>query len=463
VIIEFAKNNEEQRRTTRRCSIKTRKRIVIMGAGGRDFHVFNTSYRDDENIEVVAFSAAQIPHIDQREYPPVMAGRLYPSGIPIVPEGDLERVVREAGVDQVIFAYSDVPYGYVDEQQERVAAWGAEFHTFDPEAGLLESSKPCIAICAVRTGCGKSPLARFVAAQLRDAGLRPGVIRHPMPYGNLRDQVVQRFETVQDLSDHNCTIEEMEEYEPHVLEGNVVFAGADYARILAAAERESDVILWDGGNNDTPFIRPDLLITVLDPLRAGDELDYFPSRWNLDEADVLVIGKIDQARPDQLAVLKTNIAARNPDAVVIEASLAIEVDDPARIAGRRVLVIEDGPTITHGGRDYGAGFLAAQRCGAAEIIDPRPHAVGQIAAAFAAYPHIGPVLPALGYADSQLADLQATIERADCEVILVATPIDLGRVIELAAPEVRVSYRFEERGTPCLGRVILEAVAAAQA
>lgn len=434
-----------------------------MGAGGRDFHVFNTSYRDNENIEVVAFSAAQIPHIDQREYPPVLAGRLYPSGIPIVPEADLEGLVRESGVDRVVFAYSDVSYDYVDELQQRVAAWGAEFHTFDPKAGLLESSKPCIAICAVRTGCGKSPLARFVAARLREAGLRPGVIRHPMPYGNLRDQVVQRFETVQDLADHNCTIEEMEEYEPHVLEGNVVFAGADYAQILAAAERESDVIVWDGGNNDAPFIRPDLLMTVLDPLRAGDEIDYFPGRWNLDEADVLVIAKIDQARPDQLAVLDANISTRNPDAVVIKAGLAIEVDDPARIEGRRVLVVEDGPTITHGGRDYGAGYLAAQRFGAAEIIDPRPFAVGQIADAFASYPHIGPVLPALGYADSQLADLQATIERADCEVVLVATPIDLGRVIELPAPEARVSYRFEERGTPRLERAIAEAVAAARA
>ena len=428
-----------------------------MGAGGRDFHVFNTCYRHDDRYHVVAFTATQIPHIDERTYPPELAGPLYPDGIPIQPERELEDIVRDERVDEVVFAYSDVSLDYVDELRRRVVAMGAAFDPFDPTKTMLESSKPCVAVCAVRTGCGKSPLSRHVVRELRALGLRAGVIRHPMPYGVLHEQIVQRFASAEDLAAHKCTIEEMEEYEPHILAGNVVFAGADYEMILAAAEAESDVIVWDGGNNDAPFIRPSLLITVLDPLRAGDELEFFPGRWNFEQADVLVIGKIDEAAPEQLAVIQANIREHNPRAAVVEAGLRIEVDRPEQIEGRRVLVIEDGPTITHGGMPYGAGYLAAQRAGAAEIVDPRPHAVGQIAEAFRAHEHIGPVLPALGYAASQLRDLEATIDTTECDAVVIATPIDLGRVIELYRPEVRVSYRFYERDPGQLSRLLAAA------
>jgi predicted GTPase len=423
----------------------TRTRVIIMGAGGRDFHVFNCRYRSDDSAEVVAFTANQIPNIDTRSYPSILAGPLYPDGIPIRPEAELEQLIKDQKVDEVVFAYSDVPYDYLDEVSQRIEAAGASFRPFEPEDSLLKSSHPCIAVCAVRTGCGKSPLSRYIAAELRKLGARPGVLRHPMPYGNLRHQISQRFETVEDLKRHDCTIEEMEEYEPHIDAGSVVFAGTDYQEILTAAEAESDVILWDGGNNDVPFIRPDLLITVLDPLRAGDELSYFPGRWNFEHADVLVIAKIDEASADQLATLKKNIATHNSDATVVEAGLKIDLDNVDEVQGKRVLVVEDGPTITHGGMAYGAGYLAAQRAGAAEIVDPRTCAVGDIAAAYDRYPHIGPVLPALGYGDSQLADLQATIERADCDSVIVATPIDLARIIELTGPTVRVTYEFEDR------------------
>lgn len=430
-----------------------------MGAGGRDFHVFNCVYRDSEATRVVAFTATQIPHIDHRVYPPILAGPHYPEGIPIHPEDELEKIVRHERVDEVVFAYSDVPYSHLDSLRLRIESWGPKFSLFDPEEGLLETSKPCVAICAVRTGCGKSPLSRLVAGELKAAGRRPGVIRHPMPYGNLSEQVVQRFATVDDLNEQNCTIEEMEEYEPHILAGHVVYAGADYAGILAMAEAEADVIVWDGGNNDAPFVRPSLLITVLDPLRAGDELEYFPGRWNLERADVLVIGKMDEASPEQIAILEENIRSLNPGAAVVRARLIVESSDPGLIRGKRVLVIEDGPTITHGGMSYGAGFLAAKRAGAAQIVDPRSVSVGQIADAYAAYEHIGPVLPALGYAQSQLMDLQTTIDAADFDTIIVATPIDLGRVIQLSAPVVRVSYRFEECGEPKIPGLLAAALA----
>ncbi len=425
-----------------------------MGAGGRDFHVFNCEYRDNDATEVVAFTATQIPHIDQRTYPPILAGPRYPDGIPIRPEGELERIVADEHVDHVVFAYSDVPMATIDAMRSRVTALGVGFETFVPERGLLPSSRPCVAVCAVRTGCGKSPLSRRVAGLLRQRGVRPAVIRHPMPYGNLTEQVIQRFASVDDLARQHCTIEELEEYEPHVLAGHVVYAGADYAGILAMAEAEADVIVWDGGNNDTPFVRPDLLITVLDPLRAGDETTYFPGTWNLDNADAIVIGKSDEATDEQLAAVEESIRQRNSQAPVLRGRLALSTDDAGRIAGKRVLVVEDGPTTTHGGMPHGAGYRAATRAGAAEIVDPRARATGEIAQAYAQYEHIGPVVPALGYAPSQLADLTATIDAVDCDVVVVATPIDLGRVIAIDRPSVRVTYDFEECGPPRLDELL---------
>lgn len=436
----------------------SRQRVLIMGAGGRDFHVFNTCYRNDERYEVVAFTAAQIPHIEQRVYPPEMSGQLYPDGIPIHSESDLETIIGKDSVELVVFAYSDVSYKFLEQVAERVAATGAEFQTFDPEATLLESTRPCVAVCAVRTGCGKSPTSRYVAAQLQRLGLRPGIIRHPMPYGNLSKQVEQRFATVDDLKRHNCTIEEMEEYEPHIEQGNVVFAGADYEKILAAAEAECDVVLWDGGNNDTPFIRPDLLITLLDPLRAGDEVDYFPSKWNFEHADVLVISKFDEASPEQLEQLRNSIAKHNPQVPVVQGRLAIKLENPDAVAGQRALVVEDGPTITHGGMPYGAGYLAMQRAGV-EVVDPREYAVGEIAEAFDKYPHMARVLPALGYGESQLADLQETIERVPCDVVVFATPIDLARVVNIQKQTTRVTYSLEETGTEQLPALLSEAFA----
>ena len=433
--------------------IDSRIRILIMGAGGRDFHVFNTCYRDDDRYNVVAFTAAQIPHIEKRSYPPELAGAHYPAGIPIHSETELERIIREESIAEVVFAYSDVSYEFLETVSDRVTAAGAQFSTFDPQRTLLPSSKPCVAICAVRTGCGKSPLSRLVAAHLRKLNLRPGIIRHPMPYGNLRKQVVQRFAELDDFKRQHCTLEEMEEYEPHIMEGSVVFAGADYQKIIAAAESESDVLLWDGGNNDTPFVRPQLLITMLDPLRAGDEVNYFPGRWNFQHADVLVIGKIDEATSEQLDILHTNIEQHNPQATVIEGRLSIQLHNPDAVKRRRVLIVEDGPTITHGGMSHGAGYLAAQRA-AAEIIDPRPYAVGEIAETYAKYAHISDVIPALGYAQSQLADLERTIERVPCDTVVVATPVDLSRVVRITKPTARVTYSFEERGSAQLPKLL---------
>lgn len=429
-----------------------------MGAGGRDFHVFNTRYRDKEQYQVVAFTAAQIPHIERRIYPPELAGSLYPEGIPIHGEAELERLLREHSVDEVVFAYSDVSFAFVQSVSARVVEAGASFSVFDVELTFLSAQKPSVAVCAVRTGCGKTPLSRWVAAQLRRQGLRPGIIRHPMPYGNLRQQVVQRFASLEDLREQHCTIEEMEDYEPHIEDGGIVFAGSDYQKVIAAAEAESDVLLWDGGNNDTPFLRPDLLITILDPLRAGHEVEYFPGKWNFEHADVLVIGKIDQATPEQLEILHSNIRRFNPEAKVIEGRLAIHVDDADSLKGKRVLIVEDGPTLTHGGMGFGAGYLAAKRSGA-EIVDPRPYAVGEIAQAYQQYPQLREVLPALGYADLQLADLQKSIQRAPCDIVLVATPIDLSRVIDIEQSSVRVTYSFEERGTSQLTELLRAAFA----
>ncbi|NIL96421.1 MAG: GTPase [Planctomycetales bacterium] len=425
-----------------------------MGAGGRDFHVFNTRFRDDDRFEVVAFTAAQIPHIENRVYPPVLAGPRYPTGIPILPEGELEGLISGRGIDQVVFAYSDVSCAFLEATAKRVIAQGARFSLFNVDQGLLPSHRPAVAICAVRTGCGKSPLARYIVHQLRELGRQPVVIRHPMPYGNLSKEIVQRFQTVEDLEKWDCTIEEREEYEPHIQAGNLVFAGADYQQVLAAAEAEADVVVWDGGNNDAPFIRPDLLVTVLDPLRAGHELTYFPGTWNFQQADVLVIAKIDEATDAQVEILSRNIQQYNPTATVIAGRLPIQLSQPAAVRDRRVLVVEDGPTITHGGMAYGAGYLAARQAGARLIVDPRPYAVGEIATAFRAFPHIQAVLPALGYAPSQLDDLQQTIANADCDVVVVATPIDLTRIVAMDKPSVRVSYSFAERDAPQLQRIL---------
>jgi len=431
-------------------------RTIILGAGGRDFHVFNTTFRDDPARRVVAFTAAQIPNIDHRSYPPRLAGEFYPDGIPIVPEDELERVISEHGVTDAVFAYSDVTHEHISRMSARVTAAGATLRPFDPDATMLASQKPVVAVCAVRTGCGKSAVSRHIARLLGRSGLRVAAVRHPMPYGRLASQIVQRFESVEDLARHHCTIEEMEEYEPYVAAGIVCFAGVDYAEILAAAEAEADVVLWDGGNNDTPFYRPDLMITLLDPLRPGDELTYFPSRWNLENADVLVMSKSDQARDEDLAAVRGNVVQHNPRATLIDGRLAIGIADEAALRGKRVLVVEDGPTITHGGMGYGAGLLAAERAGAAEIVDPRPYARGQIADAFASYPHVRDVLPALGYGDAEIADLAATIDRVDCDVVVIGTPIDLSRVLAIRKPVVRVSYEFEELGAPVLPDLLRE-------
>jgi len=421
--------------------MSARTPVVILGAGGRDFHVFNTCYRDDASREVVAFTAAQIPHIDDRTYPPELAGPLYPKGIPIVPESDLETLLRKG--TEVIFAYSDVRQSHVDEFGERVRQAGASFASFDPEACMLRGERPCVAVCAVRTGCGKSGVTRFVAAELRRLGKTPVVVRHPMPYGNLAAQVVQRFATMEDLDRHRCTIEEREEYEPHLEAGNVVFAGADYARALEAAEAEGDVVLWDGGNNDAPFVVPDLLITLVDPLRPGHELAYFPGRWNLEHADVVVVAKTDAADEADIETVLGNVARTNAGARVVRGRSPVALDDADAVRGRRALVVEDGPTVTHGEMGFGAGYVAATRAGAV-IVDPRPFARGGIAAAFEAYPHLHDVVPALGYAAKDLADLEATIAAADCDVVVIGTPIDLARVVRVEQPCVRARYRFED-------------------
>jgi predicted GTPase len=431
-------------------------RILILGAGGRDFHVFNTCYRDDPSHEVVAFTATQIPDIADRIYPPVLSGPRYPDGIPILPESDLENIIRERGVEEAIFAYSDVPQSHVADMAHRCEALGVSLRPFDPARTMLQGIKPCVAVCAVRTGCGKSALSRYVVSILQELGRQPAILRHPMPYGDLRRQVVQRFGRLEDLEKHECTIEEMEEYEPHIQAGSAVFAGADYEKVLAAAEQEADVILWDGGNNDTPFIRPDLYITLLDPLRPGHELTYFPGRWNFERADVLVIGKTGEARPEDIETVTNNAREHNPGARLLRASSPVSISDADAVRGKRALVIEDGPTATHGGMGYGAGMIAAQRSGASEIVDPRPFAAGEIAAAFEAYPHLQAVVPALGYGEKQIADLEATIDRTDCDVVVIGTPIDLGRILRIGKPSVRVTYGFAEESSPGLAEILRE-------
>ncbi len=425
-------------------------RVVIMGAAGRDFHNFNVYFRDNPSYRVVAFTATQIPNIAGRVYPPELAGSQYPNGIPIYPESELVEIIRREHVTQVVFAYSDVPHEYVMHRASAVLAAGADWRLMGPDSTMLKSRVPLVAVGAVRTGAGKSQTTRRIAGILAGNGRRVVVIRHPMPYGNLAKQACERFATFADLDRYECTIEEREEYEPHLERGIVVYAGVDYERILHAAEDEADIILWDGGNNDMPFYRPDLYVVVADPHRAGDEMTYHPGETNLRMADIVVINKVDTATPECVKLVRDDIQAANPSARVIEAASPIFTDDPEAIRGRRVLVIEDGPTLTHGGMAYGAGVVAAQRYGAAELVDPRPYATGSIRGVYETYPAIGPLLPAMGYGPQQIADLQETIEATPCDLVLIATPIDLGRILEISKPTQRVRYELQEIGRPTL-------------
>lgn len=433
---------------------KTRQRLLILGAAGRDFHNFNLCFRHDDGYEVVAFTATQIPNIAGRLYPPELAGPLYPAGIPIWPEAELEAIVSRERIDEVIFAYSDVSHEYVMHLAARAVAAGASYRLLGTRKTMLSSSKPVIAITAVRTGSGKSQTTRHVTDVLRTLGKRAVVVRHPMPYGDLTAQIVQRFASYEDLDQHQCTIEEREEYEPHLDRGLVVYAGVDYELILRQAEAESDIVLWDGGNNDTPFFKPDLQITVVDPHRAGHETRYWPGEANVRMCDVVVINKVDTADLGDVTTVRENIRRLNPDVLVVEAASPIFVDDPAAIRGKRVLVVEDGPTLTHGGMSYGAGVVAARRFGAAEVVDPRPWAVGTIADTFAKYPTTGPVLPAMGYGAAQIADLEATLNQVPCDLVLIATPIDLSRIARIDRPSQRVRYELQPIGQPTLSEIL---------
>jgi predicted GTPase len=425
-------------------------RTLILGAAGRDFHNFNVVYRNDDRYQVVGFTAAQIPNIAGRRYPADLAGPLYPEGVPIFPEEDLAALIDRLGARQVIFSYSDVSYTYVMHRAAVANAAGADFVLLGPGATMIESPKPVVAVCAVRTGAGKSQTSRRIVGLLRSSGLRVAVVRHPMPYGDLSAQRVQRFDTVSDLQRQRCTIEEMEEYEPHLENGTVVYAGVDYADVLEAAARDVDILVWDGGNNDLPFYRPTLHVVVADPLRLGNELAYHPGEANLRMADVVVINKVDTADLAATETLRDHVRAANPEALVVEAASPVMGDGAERITGRRVLVVEDGPTLTHGEMRFGAGTVLARKLGAAEIVDPRSFAVGSIAATYDAYPAIGRVLPAMGYGEAQIRELEATIARVPCDVVVVGTPIDLGRLIEIDQPVVRARYELQEIGRPDL-------------
>ena len=430
------------------------RNIVIMGAAGRDFHNFNCVFRGRDDVRVVAFTATQIPDIAGRRYPASLAGPLYPKGIPIVPEADLEKLCRTEHVDEAVFSYSDVSHQHVMEQASRVIALGADFRLLGAGPTFLKSRHPVVAVCAVRTGAGKSQTTRRVARILRDMGRTPVIIRHPMPYGDLEAQKVQRFATLEDMRIQRCTIEEMEEYEPHIAEGFVVYAGVDYAEILHQAESEGNLILWDGGNNDLPFYAPDVHITVVDPHRPGHELSYFPGRINLAMADVIVINKIDTAEPEGIEAVRSSIRAVNPRAQVVDAASPIFVDRPEEIRGKRVLVVEDGPTLTHGEMRYGSGTVAARKHGAGEIVDPRPYATGRIRETFEKYPRIGALLPAVGYGDEQVRDLERTIRRVPCDLVIVATPVDLTRIVRIDKPMLRVRYELQEVGRPDLSDIL---------
>jgi predicted GTPase len=428
----------------------SRIRVLIMGAAGRDFHNHNTFFRENEGYQVVAFTATQIPNIEGRVYPPELAGRLYPQGIPIHPEDELVDLIRQHDIDQVVFAYSDVSHEYVMHKASLVLAAGADFRLMGTNHTMLTSSKPVVAVCAVRTGSGKSQTTRYVCGALQEIGHRVVAVRHPMPYGDLVAQSVQRFADYSDLDKYDCTIEEREEYEPHIDRGVVVYAGVDYEAILREAEKEADVIIWDGGNNDLPFFKPDLHITVADPHRAGHELTYYPGESNLRAADVVVLNKIDTADLANIARVRENVRQVNPTATIVEAASPIFVEDSDAIRGKRVLVVEDGPTLTHGEMAYGAGVVAAQRFGAAEIIDPRPYAVGSIAKTFEKYPSTGALLPAMGYGEEQIRDLEETINAIPCDLVIIGTPIDLRRVVNIRHPADRVRYELQVIGRPTL-------------
>ena len=440
----------------------TKRKVIIIGAAGRDFHNFNTRYRDDESVEVVAFTAAQIPDIDGRRYPAELAGERYPDGIPIYAEEDLPRLIGELGADECAFSYSDVSYSHVMGVAAIVQAAGAAFTLLGPGDTRIASTKPVISVCAVRTGSGKSQTSRKVVETLMGMGLKVVAIRHPMPYGDLVAQRVQRFAEIGDLKKHDCTIEEMEEYEPHIVRGNVIYAGVDYEAIVRAAENDPngcDVIVWDGGNNDFSFYETDLQITVLDPHRPGHGLSYYPGEVNLRTADVAVINKMDSAPPEGIEAVKAVLAEVNPSAIVVQANSALTISDPSIVTGKRVLVVEDGPTLTHGGMKIGAGFVAAQRAGAAEIIDPRPYLVGRLKETFEIYPEIGTILPAMGYGEAQLHDLEATIRATECDAVVIGTPIDLNRIIEIDQPSTRVTYDLEEIGRPDFAGILADFVA----
>ncbi len=434
----------------------TPRRVVIMGAAGRDFHLHNTVFRDDPAVEVVAFTATQIPGIDERVYPASLAGRRYPDGIPIRPEAELEDLVARYDVTEVVHAYSDLSHEDVMHTASRVLAAGPDFRLVGPDASMLRSRVPVVAVCAVRTGCGKSQTSRRVGQLLLDAGLQVALIRHPMPYGDLERMRVQRFTTLEEIDASDPTIEEREEYEAPVAMGMTVYAGVDYAAILARAEQEADVIIWDGGNNDLPFVRPDVHVTVVDPLRPGHELRYHPGETNLRLADVVVINKVDSAEVVDVEVVAANVAAVNPGASVVRAASPVTLDDGPSLAGQRVMVVEDGPTITHGGMPYGAGTVAAKAAGAVELVDPRPYAVGSIAATYAAYPDIGPVLPAMGYGEAQVAELGATLRAAEVDVVVIGTPIDLSRLVDVGHPARRATYVLAEQGSPDLAEVLAD-------
>lgn len=431
-----------------------RKKVIIMGAAGRDFHNFNTFFRDNSEYEVIGFTATQIPNIEGRKYPKELAGELYPDGIPIFPENELTSLIKDKNVEFVVFSYSDVSHTYVMHKASEVLAAGAHYLLLGSKDTMLKSKKPIIAICAVRTGSGKSQTTRRVTDILAAHGKKVVVIRHPMPYGDLKEQIVQRFSKYEDLEKHKCTIEEREEYEPHIEKGIVVYAGVDYEKILREAENEADIILWDGGNNDIPFYKPDLHIVVLDPLRAGHELLYHPGETNLRMCDVAIINKIDSAKKADVEKVRKNIKDVNPDATIIEANSPVSVDKPDLIKDKKVLVIEDGPTLTHGGMSYGAGFVAAERAGVQAVVDPRPFAVRTIKETFNKYPQTGKILPAMGYGEEQIKDLEETINSSPVDAVIIATPIDLSKLIKINKPSVRVKYKLEEIGDITLSNVL---------
>jgi predicted GTPase len=439
-----------------------KKKVIIIGAAGRDFHNFNMYFRGNAAYEVVAFTAAQIPDIDGRKYPAELAGKdLYPGGIPIYAQDDLVDLIKKNNIDDCVFSYSDVSYNKVMGISAMVNAAGANFVLLGPDDTYVKSTKPVIAVGAIRTGCGKSQTSRRIIELLMEQGLKVVAVRHPMPYGDLVKQKVQRFATVEDLKLHECTIEEMEEYEPHVVRGNVIYAGVDYEAILRAAEKDPDgcdVVLWDGGNNDFPFFKPDLMVTVTDPHRAGHELSYYPGEVVLRIADVVVINKIDTSAPEDIQTVRQSIASVNPNAIVIDGASPIMVDDTSLIRGKRVLVVEDGPTLTHGEMKIGAGIVAAQKFGAAEIVDPRPYVVGRLADTFKTYPNIGSLLPAMGYGEQQTRDLEATIANTECDSVIIGTPIDLNRIIKIDKPNTRVYYDLQEIGKPDLKEVLADFV-----